>query len=128
MRMVKGPCHFMQQTLKRAIFELLKLSAFQVAALSVTMAVIVSIVLVSFIDFLWNGGFRFNTELQFAGIVVPFIDGALIVGLLVALLDVLRDEVKQRTVAEKEIENLAFHEPLTGLPNRKAPGRPRKKT
>ena len=117
--MVKKLYQYFQQTLKRIISALLKLTTLQVASLSVTMAVLVSIMLVSVIDFLWYGGFRFNTELQFAGVVVPFIDGVLIVGLLVALLDELRDGVKQRTVAEEVIENLAFHEPITGLPNRR---------
>ncbi len=105
--------------IKRIISELLKLTTLQVAALSVTMAVLVSMVLVSIIDFLWYGSFRFDVELQFAGVVVPFIDSALIVGVLVALLNELRNEVKQRTVAEEMIEDLAFHDPLTGLSNRR---------
>ena len=117
--MIKKSYHFLQQTLKRIISELLMLTTLQVVALSVTMAVLVSMVLVSIIDFLWCGSFRFNAELQFAGVVVPFIDSALIVGVLVALLNELRDEVKQRTVAEEVIEDLAFHDPLTGLPNRR---------
>ena len=117
--MIKKLHNFFQQTFKWTISELLKLPTLQVAALSVTMAVLVSMVLVSFIDFLWYGSFRFNAELQFAGVVVPFIDSALIVGVLVALLNELRDVVTQRAVAEGVIEKLAFHDPLTGLPNRR---------
>lgn len=117
--MVKKLYHYFQQTLKQTISALLKLTPLQVASVSVAMAVLVSMILVTIIDFLWYGGFRFNTELQLAGVVVPLIDGVLIVGLLVTLLNKLRDEVKQHTVADEMIENLAFHEPLTGLPNRR---------
>lgn len=119
MSVVRKPYHLLQQTLKRIISALLKLTTLQVASLFVTVAVLVSMVLVSIIDFLWYGGFRFNTELQFAGIVVPFIDSVLIVGLLVSLLDELRNGVKQRAVSAETIKDLAYHDPITGLPNRR---------
>jgi signal transduction histidine kinase len=55
-------------------------------------------VLVSIIDLLWDG--RFNAELQFAGVVVPFIDEALMVYLLVPLLG----ELRERTAALEQAQ------------------------
>jgi diguanylate cyclase (GGDEF)-like protein len=109
--------HFFLRVLNRIIRGLLNLSNLQVGALLVTTAVLVSMVLVSIIDLLWDG--RFNAELQFAGIVVPLIDGVLIVGLLLALLGELRDEMNKLLVAQETISNLASYDPLTGLPNRR---------
>jgi signal transduction histidine kinase len=97
--------HFLQQAFKRIVHELLKLTLLQVAVLFVTLAVLVSVVLVSIIDLLWDG--RFSAELQFAGVVVPFVDGLLIVGFLVALLSELREEVRQRKVAEDQLRKLS---------------------
>ncbi|MBZ0094326.1 MAG: hypothetical protein K8H75_02955 [Sulfuricella sp.] len=102
--MIKKLRHFLQQALKRIVHELLKLTVLQVAVLFVTLAVLVSMAIVSIIDLLWDG--RFSAELEFAGVVVPFLDGVLIVGLLVALLSELRDEMKRSKVAEDEIRRL----------------------
>ncbi len=104
MGMIKKLRHFLQQALKRIVHELLKLTTLQVAVLFVTVAVLVSMAIVSIIDLLWDG--RLNVELEFAGVVVPFLDGVLIVGLLVALLSELRDEMKRSKVAEDEIRRL----------------------
>lgn len=85
--------------LKRLVQALLRLSTLRVAGLFVGVAVLVSVMIVLTIDFLWDG--RFNAELEFAGVVVPFLDGLLIVGLLVALLSELRKEVARRQAAEE---------------------------
>lgn len=103
--MIKKLSHFLKQALKQVVHELLKLTMLQVAVLFVTLAVLVSMVLVSIIDLLWGG--RFSAELQFAGVVVPFVDSLLIVGLLVALLSELREEVRQRKVAEDQSRKLS---------------------
>ncbi len=78
---------------------LLGLRALQVAALFVAAAVVISVIIVVTIDLLWDG--RFNAELEFAGVVTPFLDGLLIVGLLVVLLDELRAEAERRKAAEE---------------------------
>jgi diguanylate cyclase (GGDEF)-like protein/PAS domain S-box-containing protein len=58
--------------------------------------------LVLSIDFLWDG--RFSSELVFAGVVVPILDGALIVGLLSAFLGELREETQRSKKAQEEIK------------------------
>lgn len=111
--------NFLQRAFSRIIYELLKETKLRIAVFFVTVAMFVAMVLVAIIDFLWVGSLRFNDEMEFAGIVISFLDGSLIVGLMVVLLNKLRDEVKQRMLAEETINNLAFHDPLTGLPNRR---------
>jgi signal transduction histidine kinase len=90
--------------LKRLVQALLRLSTLRVAGLFLVVAVIFSVMIVLAIDFLWDG--RFSAELEFAGVVTPFIDGLLIVGLLVALLSVLRKEVARRETAEGALRTL----------------------
>lgn len=90
--------------LKRLIQALLKLSMLRVAVLFLALAIVISLMIVLIIDFLWDG--RFSAELEFAGVVVPFLDGMLIVGLLVALLHELRKEVEGRKAAENALLNL----------------------
>lgn len=102
--MFKKPYRFLQQALTWIVHELLKLPLLRVAILFVVVAVLVSMSLVTLIDLAWDGSF--NAELQFAGVLVPFLDGLLIVGLLVALLSELREEVKQRQLAEEAVRSL----------------------
>jgi signal transduction histidine kinase len=97
--MIRELSRFIQQALHWVIRGLLKLSMPQVVVLFVTVAVLVSMAIVAIIDWSWDG--HFSAELQFAGIVTPFLDGLLIVGLLVALLGSLRKEVERRIVAEE---------------------------
>lgn len=97
-------CLHLRQSLKRLIQHLLKLSVPQLAILFVVVAVLVSMVIVLIIDLSWDG--RLNAELEFAGVVTPFLDGLLIVGLLVALLRELREEVARRTLAEDNVRQL----------------------
>ncbi len=96
--MSESPYHFMQHALRHLIRRLLDLSTLQVTVFFVALAVFVSMVIVAVIDFSWDR--RFNAELEFAGVVTPFLDGLVIVGLLVALLRELRVEVQRRIAAE----------------------------
>ncbi len=88
----------LRQGLKQVVHYLLSLSVMRLTALFVTVAVLVSMIIVSIIDFSWDG--RFNAELEFAGVITPFLDGLLIVGLLAVLLSELREEVGRRKAAE----------------------------
>jgi signal transduction histidine kinase len=97
------PCG-LSGTLKRLVHALLRLSTLQVAGLFLAVAVIMAMMIVLTIDFLWDG--RFNAELEFSGVVTSFLDGLLIVGLLVTLLGELRKEVEQRQAAENAIRLL----------------------
>ncbi len=90
--------------LRRIVRNLLALNTLQVVALFVALAVLVSMLLVWVIDLIWDG--RVNAELQFAGVVVPFLDSLLVVGLLVAVLGELRREVERRRVAEAQTSTL----------------------
>jgi signal transduction histidine kinase len=102
--MIEKLRHLLLQALERIVRELLKLTILRVAILFVTVAVLVSMALVATIDLLWDGSF--NAELEFAGVVVPFLDGLLIVGLLVALLNAVRKEAARRQEAEESLSKL----------------------
>jgi len=105
-RMIKRPLHFVRQLTKRIIRELLKVSAPRFAALFVVMAVLFSMVIVLAIDFLWDG--RFNAELEFAGVVAPFLDSLLLVVLVNAMLDEIREEVAWRERAQESMQKLSL--------------------
>jgi signal transduction histidine kinase len=90
--------------LKRLVQALLGLSTSLVAVLFLLGAIIVSVLMVLTIDILWDG--RLNAELEFAGVVVPFFDGLLLVGLFMGLLSEIRKEAVRREVAEKAIRIL----------------------
>jgi signal transduction histidine kinase len=102
--MIKKLRHLLLQALERIVRELLKLTILRVAILFVTVAVLVSMTFVATIDLLWDGSF--NAELEFAGVVVPFLDSLLIVGLLVALLNAVRKEATRRQAAEESLSKL----------------------
>ncbi|HXU94092.1 MAG TPA: hypothetical protein VFP33_10620, partial [Gallionella sp.] len=87
----------LRQALRRLIQYLLKLDMPKLTALFVTAAVLISMVIVLIIDLSWDG--RLNAELEFAGVVTPFLDSLLIVGLLAALLRELRKEAARRKTA-----------------------------
>lgn len=95
---------FLRRALKYMVYRLLGLSTFHVVVLFVVAAVLISMMIVLAIDLLWDG--RFNAELEFAGVVTPFLDSILIVGLLAVLLNELRDEVERRKQAEGEIRRM----------------------
>jgi len=102
MSLFKKLRHILQQVLKRIIPALLKLSMLRLVVLFLTMAILVSVTMVLIIDFLWDG--RFNTEQEFTGVIVTFFDSLLIVGLLMALLRELREEVKRFKRVQEEVE------------------------
>ncbi len=102
--MIKKLCHFSQQALKRIVHELLKVSSLRFTVLFQVVAVLVSVMIVMTIDFLWDG--RFNAELEFAGVLTPFLDGLLLVVFVTAMLDEIREEVARRQVAEEQIRLL----------------------
>lgn len=102
MSLFKKLRHILQQVLKRIIPALLKLTVLQLVVLFLTMAILVSAIMVLTIDFLWDG--RFNTELEFSGVIVPFLDGLLIVSLPAALLSELREEVRRSKRVQEEVE------------------------
>ncbi len=92
----------LQRILKWIAVALLKLTKRQASVLLVAIALVVSLMLVLFIDFLWDG--RFSSELIFAGVIVPILDGALIVGLLSAFLGELREETERSKKAQEELK------------------------
>jgi diguanylate cyclase (GGDEF)-like protein/PAS domain S-box-containing protein len=94
--------HNLQPVLKRIIPALLKLTMPRLVVMVLTIAMLVSAIMVLTIDFLWDG--RFNTELEFAAIIVTFFDGLLIVGLLAAFLSELREELKRSKRVQEEVE------------------------
>jgi C4-dicarboxylate-specific signal transduction histidine kinase len=102
--MSKEPSRYVQQALKRIVRWLLKLTLLQLSVLFVTAAVLVSMAIVAVIDWSWDG--RFNAELEFAGVITPFLDALLIVGLLAAVLAELRGEVERRKAAEESAREL----------------------
>jgi signal transduction histidine kinase len=99
--MIKKLCQFLQQALKRIVHELLKVSPRRFAVLFQVVAVLVSVMIVMTIDFLWDG--RFNAELEFAGVLTPFLDGLFLVVFVTAMFNEIREEVARRKVAEEEI-------------------------
>ena len=104
MNMTVKLCHFFQQALKLLIRELLKVSSLRFAVLFLIVAVLVSVMIVLAIDFAWDG--RFNAELEFAGVVTPFLDGLVLVVFVTAMFDEIRKEVALRKVAENAIREL----------------------
>jgi signal transduction histidine kinase len=94
----------LQQVLKRIVLELLKVSPLRFAVLFLVVAVLVSVMIVLTIDFLWDG--RFNAELEFAGVLTPFLDALFLVVFVTAMFDEIREEVTRRKQAEEEIRRL----------------------
>ncbi|HZW25952.1 MAG TPA: PAS domain S-box protein [Gallionella sp.] len=87
--------------MKKTVNQLLKVSALRFAVLFLILAILISVMIVLTIDFLWDG--RFNAELEFAGVVTPFLDGLFLVVLVTAMLDQIREEVRRRRQAEEEV-------------------------
>ncbi|MDD4928641.1 MAG: ATP-binding protein [Gallionella sp.] len=96
--------NFLQQALQQLIHLLIKMSSRRFIALFLIVAVLVSVLIVLTIDFLWDG--RFNTELEFAGIVTPFLDGLFLVLFVTAMFDEIRREVERRKAAEESFRKL----------------------
>jgi len=90
--------------LRRIVRRLLGVDSARLAVVFLTAAVMVSVMIVLTIDFLWDG--RFNLELEFAGVITPFLDGLFILVFFIAMLDELRAEVGGRKKAEEEVRLL----------------------
>ena len=94
----------LKRVMKQVVHRLLKVSSLRFAVLFLIVAVLVSVMIVLTIDFLWDG--RFNAELEFAGVVTPFLDGLFLVVFVTAMLDAIREEAGRRKQAEAEIRKL----------------------
>lgn len=87
--------------MKQVIFRLLKVNSLHFAVQFLIMAMLVSVMIVLSIDFIWDG--RFNAELEFAGVVTPFLDGLFLVVFVNAMLDEIREELASRKQSESAI-------------------------
>ena len=96
--------HFLKKIMEQTVHGLLKVSRLRFAILFMLIAVIVSVMIVLTIDFLWDG--RFNLELEFAGVITPFLDGLFLVVFVTAMLDEIRADVEWRKTAEDDIRKL----------------------
>lgn len=81
------------------IHRLLKIKPLRFALVFLTFAIIVSVMIVLTIDLLWDG--KLNAELQFAGVLTPFLDAMLLVIFTTAMLNELRAEITRRKTAEQ---------------------------
>jgi signal transduction histidine kinase len=68
------------------------------AVLFLIIGVLVSMMIVLVIDWSWDG--RFSAELEFAGVVTPFLDCLVLVAFVNAMLDEIRKEIGRRKLAE----------------------------
>jgi len=98
--------HFIKKVMKQTVHSLLTVSRLRFAALFLLIAVIVSVMIVLTIDYLWDGRFNSDPELQLAAVVTPFLDGLLLVIFVIAMLDEIRAEVEWRKTAEDDIRTL----------------------
>lgn len=89
-----GQPNAMKQLLKQAVRGLLKVSGFRFALVFLVVAVVISVMIVITIDLLWDG--RFNSELEFAGIVTPFLDGLFLIVFISAMLNEIREEMRRK--------------------------------
>lgn len=90
-----------KRRLKRIVRGLAGVSTLRFGVIFVVMAVILSVLFVLAIDFLWDG--RFNPELELAGILVPILDGCLLVVIFTTVFDELREESEQRRTTEQNL-------------------------
>lgn len=84
---------------EKAVHRLLKVNRWWFAAIFLSFAIIVSVLIVVTIDLLWDG--KLNFELEFAGVVTPLLDGLLCIILILAMLNELRAEVMRRETTER---------------------------
>lgn len=92
------------RVMKQAVQRLLRISSKRFAVLFLGVAVLVSVLIVLTIDLCWDG--RLSAELEFAGVVTPFLDGLILVAFVIAMLDTIRDEAGRRQQAEMETRRL----------------------
>ncbi len=87
---------------EKAVHRLLNVNPLRFAAIFLSFAVIVSVLIVMAIDLLWDG--KFSPELEFAGVVTPFLDGILCIVFILAMLNELRAEVARREATERTLK------------------------
>lgn len=90
--------------LKQAVRRLLGVGALWFAILFLVFAVVISVMIVLTIDLLWDG--RLNAEMEFAGVVTPFLDGLFLVVFITAMLNEIREEIRRRKAAEEAVRKL----------------------
>lgn len=88
----------LKRLIKQTVRRLLKMNTLHFAMLFLAVAVLISMMIILTIDFLWDGSF--NTELEVAGVVTPFLDALFLVVFLNAMLEEIREEAALRKVAE----------------------------
>lgn len=88
----------LHQALSQLIHKLLSVSSMRFAVLFLIIGVLVSMMIVLVIDWSWDG--RFSAELEFAGVVTPFLDCLVLVAFVNAMLDEIRKEIGRRKLAE----------------------------
>ncbi len=103
-RMPEDQPHAMQRRLKQVVRALVEVSVLRFAVVFLVVAVVVSVMIVLTIDLLWDG--RLNAELEFAGVVTPFLDGLFLVVFITAMLNEIRAEVRRRKAAEEAMRKL----------------------
>lgn len=92
------PC-LLKKLSEKAVHRLLKINPLRFAAIFLSFAIIVSVLIVMAIDLLWDG--KFSLEMQFAGVLTPMLDGLLCIIFVLAMLNELRAEVARRETAER---------------------------
>jgi diguanylate cyclase (GGDEF)-like protein/PAS domain S-box-containing protein len=92
------PC-LLKKLSEKAVHRLLKINPLRFAAIFLSFAIIVSVLIVMAIDLLWDG--KFSLEMQFAGVLTPMLDGLLCIIFVLAMLNGLRAEVVRRETAER---------------------------
>lgn len=102
--MIENRPHFLKRALKWSVLRLLKVSSLRFAVVFLIVAVIVSVMIVLTIDFLWDG--QFNPELEFAGVLTPFLDGLFLVVFIIAMFNEMREEEVRRKMAEDQLRKL----------------------
>lgn len=106
--MLKKLSNTLKQALELTVRRLLKINSKQFVLFFLFAAMAFSAIIVVAIDLLWDR--KFNSELQFAGIVTPFLVGLLLIVLITAMLNALRKEMSRRESTErilKEAQRIA---------------------
>jgi len=102
--MIEKQPNFLKQLLKQMVHRLLLLGTLRFAVLFILTAVSLSVMIVLAIDFLWDG--KFNAELEFAGVMTPFLDSLFLVVFITAMFNAIREEVQRRKSAEEQLREL----------------------
>lgn len=95
---------YLRTALKGVVRNLLELGTFRFTVLFLTAAVLVSVSIVLVIDLTWDG--VLSAELEFAGVVTPFLDAMVLVIFVNAMFDEIRAEMALRKQAEAEVRRL----------------------